>query len=297
VFGMLHGSYGTLALLTRLVFRLIPAKPYVRMEYRRLGDLESFHAALLERCRADDYDFVDGIIHGPRDFVLCLGRFVDDPPYVNGYRWLNVYYKSTRRRDEDFLTTADYCFRYDAECHWLTRTIPPLEWRLVRLLAGRWLLGSTNIIRATKRLEPVLARVQRRPDVVCDVFIPSRRFPDFFEWYERDFDFWPLWIVPYRPAEIYPWVGEEHGRRLEGELLIDCAIYGKPNGDPALDYSALLEDKTFEMEGLKTLISRNHYSADRFWTVYNRDHYETVKQRLDPHGVFPDLFETFHEVE
>ena len=60
--------------------------------------------------------------------MLCLGEFVDEAPAVSSYRGTRVYYKSTRELTEDWLTTADYCFRYDTEAHWLTRTVPPLEW-------------------------------------------------------------------------------------------------------------------------------------------------------------------------
>ena len=47
LFDMLHGSYGTLGVLSRLTFRLVPAKPYVRVEYEHHPDARSFHRALL----------------------------------------------------------------------------------------------------------------------------------------------------------------------------------------------------------------------------------------------------------
>ena len=122
--------------------------------------------------------------------MLCLGRFVDSVPYTSSYRWLDIYYKSTLSRDEDYLTTADYYFRYDTECHWLTRTLPPLEWKPVRFALGKMVLGSTNLIRWSRRLEKVLA-LKRRPDVVCDVFIPARNLGAFWEWYATEFDFFP----------------------------------------------------------------------------------------------------------
>ena len=294
LFDMIHGSYGTLGVLTRLSFKLVAAKPYVRMEYRTFPDAERFYAAMLERCEAGDFDFVDGIAHGPDRFVLCLGRFVEAAPYLSSYRWLNIYYKSTAERAEDYLTTEDYLFRYDAECHWLTRTIPPLEWKPVRFALGKAVLGSTNLIRWSKRLDKLLG-MKKRPDVVCDVFIPARGFASFIQWYQRDFRFWPLWVVPYRVPAAYPWVAEEQVGRIGGDLLIDCAVYGKPNGEE-VDYSKLLEDKTFELGGIKTLISRNHYTAERFWQIYNRPNYEAAKARLDPNGVFPGLFEKFHRV-
>ena len=292
-FGMLHGSYGTLGILTRATFRLVPAKPFVRMEYRRYETSADFRAAVGERIAAGDFELLDGIVHGPDRFVLCLGRFVDRAPYASDYRRANVYYRSTAERSEDFLSTADYCFRYDAECHWLSRSFPPLEWKPVRLLAGRWFLGSTNLIRWSKRLEPLLGR-KRRPDVVCDYFLPSVRWDEFFAWYARTIDHFPLWVVPYRIPEKYPWIDAAFAREMGDELFYDCAVYGRRNDDPAVDVSQLLEEKTFELRGIKTLISRNHYTPERFWTIYHRANIEAAKARLDPHGLFPGLYEKFH---
>jgi FAD/FMN-containing dehydrogenase len=295
-FEMVHGSYGTLAILTRLRFRLVDAQPFVRLEYRKFRTAEAFDEAMRARITAGDYDFIDAIVHDPTTFVLCLGRFVETAPYVSSYRWLDIFYKSTRARDEDYLTTFDYCFRYDTECHWLTKTLPPLEWKPVRFAIGRFVLGSTNLIQWSKRLAPILG-LKKRPDVVVDVFIPSRRFLDFWRWYERDFRFYPLWVIPYRIPKMYPWLNDDYARRMGEELFYDCAVYGKPNGDPGVDWSQVLEEKTHELDGIKTLISRNHYSAEQFWTVYNQPNYQAAKAQLDPRGVFKGLFEKFHRVE
>jgi FAD/FMN-containing dehydrogenase len=295
-FGMIHGSYGTLGLLTRVTFRLVPAKPFVELEYRKLGTAEAFLAELQRCCATGEAELVDGIIHGPADFVLCLGRFVDHAARPSSYRSVDIYYKSTLARSKDTLTTADYCFRYDTDCHWLTRTVPPLEWKLVRRLAGSLFLGSEKLIAWSNRLARILA-LKKRPEVVCDVFIPAGRWLEFYRWYERDFRFFPLWIVPYRAPAPYPWLADERARRLGTELILDCAVYGKPNSEPDVDYSVLLEEKTYELDGIKTLISRNHYTAERFWSVYHQANYRAVKARLDPRGAFPDLFERFARVE
>ncbi len=292
-FEMIHGSYGTLAILTRLTFRLLPAKPLVRLEHHHFHDFPSFERALIERCQPGDHDFVDAIVHAPDDLVMCLGYFVDQAPYVSDYRRLDIYHESTRERDEDYLSTFDYCFRYDTECHWMTNTVPPLRWRPVRALLGKYFLGSTNLISWSNRLSPLL-QLQRRPDVVCDVFIPARRFAEFFSWYVADFDFFPLWVIPYRIETPYPWVDDDYARGFGGELFIDCAVYGKKNTDPEVDYSELLEKKTTELGGLKTLISRNHFTRDEFWSVFNRDNYERAKRELDPAGMFPNVYDKFH---
>ncbi|MEO8604033.1 MAG: hypothetical protein ABI629_15765 [bacterium] len=225
--------------------------------------------------------------------MLCLGTFVERAPYVSDYRWLDIYYKSTRARREDYLSAEDYCFRYDTACHWLTRTVPPLEWTPVRFAVGKLFLGSTNLIRWSTRLAPLLA-LKKRPDVVVDVFVPSRRLRDFFEWYRRGLAFYPLWLVPYRIPTPYPWIAPSHAAGFADELFIDCAVYGKRNGDPAVDWSQMLEEQTYALGGIKTLISRNHHTPDQFWRIYDKDTYDAAKSRVDPHHLFGSPYETFH---
>ena len=298
LFHMVHSSYGTLGVVSKLRFRLIAAKPFVALTYVRFHDFAQFHAALRERCELGDFDFVDGIVHAPDHLTLCLGRFVAEAPYLSSYRWLDIFYKSTRERARDSLTAEDYFFRYDTECHWLTRTVPGLENRLVRLLAGKLILGSSNLIRWSNRLAPLLGRLKRRPDVVVDLFIPDRRFADFYAWYASEPRFFPLWVIPYRMPQIYPWVSDEHARRMGDTLLIDCAIYGMPNSEPGRDWSAVFEAQTFAHDGVKTLISRNHYTRERFFEIYDADRYAAAKARLDPHALFHrGVFEKLHRVE
>lgn len=294
VFEMIHGSYGTLGILTRAEFDLIPAKPYVRMEYLRTHTFEEFEQQMLEHCNADHVDFIDALVHGPNHFVLCLGTFVNQAPRTSRYDGLKVFYKSTAELREDYLTTYDYLFRYDTECHWLSRTlpIPGMEHPAMRLLLGRVLLGSTNMLTWSKRLRPLL-KLQEDPHVVVDVFIPRKNFGTFFRWYEKVLDYYPLWVVPYRAPKVYPWIDPSHADRAGDTLYIDCAVYGKRN-TPQTNYYKLLEDKTFELGGIKTLISRNSYDRETFWSVYNRQAYDKVKQQTDPHNLLRNLYDKFH---
>jgi len=77
---------------------------------------------------------------------------------------------------------------------------------------------------------------------------------------------------------------------MKGEFFIDCAIYGKKNGERDIDYSEVLERKTIELSGIKTLISRNHFDEATFWKVYNKENYDNVKQKMDPDNIFSNLY-------
>jgi FAD/FMN-containing dehydrogenase len=292
LFHGLHGSYGTLGIITKLKFKLVPAKKYVKLEYRLHTDFDTFWADTLERCEKGDYPFIDAIIHGPGKFVLVLGEMVDSAPYVSKYDWLEIFYKSTLKKREDYMEIKDYFFRYDAECHWLTKTFPPLEWKPVRFAIGKLILGSDNLIAWSNRLRHIL-RLKKRPEVVVDVFIPSRNFPEFYKWYEKDFDFFPLWIVPYKMPEIYPFVDPKYAKEVGETFVIDAAVYGKPNTDKNVDWSEVMEKKVHEMKGFKTLISRNHYAEDEFWSYYDKSAFAALKKRLDPGNLFGGLYERF----
>ncbi len=75
--------------------------------------------------------------------------------------------------------------------------------------------------------------------------------------------------------------------------MIDCAVYGKVNNDPDVDFSEILERKVTELGGIKTLISRNHYDKKSFWDIFNKPVISKMKKRLDPENVFGDLYEKF----
>jgi len=290
VFEMLHGSYGTIGILTKIKFKLYPAKPFVKMTYPKFHNFNDFWNFLQERCRLGDYTFVDAIIYDKNNFIVCLGELVDTAPYTSHYDWLEIFYKSTLTKNEDYLTTKDYFYRYDAECHWITRTVPILENKIFRFFFGKIYLGSTNLIKISKKLAAIL-RKKKRPDVVVDVFVPSQNFPKFYDWYEKDFNFFPLWIVPYRTPQIYPWINPNHAAKTNEKFYIDCAVYGRPNCEEKVDYSELIENKVFELGGMKTLISRNHYSEQRFWEIYNQPAYMAIKRKTDPDNRLGTIYE------
>jgi len=113
VFQMAHGTFGTLGIISKLKFRLIPAKPFVHVTYEKCGDLEAYKSAIWKHYQSRDVDFMDGIIHSPTELVLSTANFTDEAPYTHRYDWTRVYYLSTKDRKEDYLRTPDYFFRYD----------------------------------------------------------------------------------------------------------------------------------------------------------------------------------------
>lgn len=282
LYQMMHGTFGTLGILSKLTFRLMPAKRFVRVRYERHRTLGDFKAAIWRHFRARDVDFMDGMIHAPDLMALCLGQFVDEAPYASRYDWLKVYYRSTRRRDEDYLRTPDYFFRYDRG---VTNVHPKTF--LGRLLFGKF-LGSSQLLRLADVVRP-LWRGQK-PTVTLDVFLPFSKVDSFLGWYQETLGHFPLWCVPYRRVRDYEWLSKDFYQRTGDPLFVDLAIYGLKQPPGPTNYYQLIEDKLLEIGGMKTLISHNYYSEDAFWRIWNRDNYRKAKAIADPANVFRDLY-------
>ena len=281
VFQMAHGTFGTLGVITKLTFRLVPSKPFVHVTYEKYPDLESYKKAIWSHYERQDVDFMDGIIHSPTELVLSLGQFVGQAPYSHSYDWMRVYFLSTKTRKEDYLKTPDYFFRYDKG----VTNVTPKSF-LGRLLFGKF-IDSTVILKIVDRLRRFLP--EKMIPVTLDTFIPFSKVTEFMGWYGREIDFFPLWCVPYKRMRPYEWIDSDYLKKTDDELYIDLAIYGLHRQDNAATYK-LFEDELAELGAIKTLITPNYYSEADFWKIWNKPNYEEVKRLTDPDNIFRDLY-------
>ncbi|MDB4956860.1 MAG: putative decaprenylphosphoryl-beta-D-ribose oxidase [Myxococcales bacterium] len=281
VFQMVHGAFGTLGILSKLVFKLVPAKRFVKLTYEKHTTLAAYQQAIKSHYELRDIDFMDGIIHSPSLYVLCAGNFVDSAPYTSSYDWMKVYYQSTKTRSEDYLTTPNYFFRYDRG----VTNVRPSSF-LGRLLFGK-LMSSSEWLRLAEKFHWLLPK--RRPTVTLDVFVPFSKAPEFMRWYEREFAFFPLWCVPYKRVHDYEWLADDYWKQLDDSLFLDLAIYGmKQRGER--NAHRMMEEKLREIGGIKTLIAHNYYPEAEFWQIFNKPNYAAVKAKTDPQNLFRDLY-------
>ncbi|MCC6807548.1 MAG: FAD-binding oxidoreductase [Deltaproteobacteria bacterium] len=282
VFQMIHGSFGTLGVLAKLTFRLVPAKRFVKVVYEKYATIEDYQRAIFSHYQKQDIDFMDGIIHSPTEYVLSAGHFVDEAPYASKYDWVKVYYQSTAKRKEDYLYTQDYFFRYDRG---VTNVHPKNP--VLRFLFGKF-IDSTQVLTIAEKASWLLKK--EKPTIILDVFLPFSKMPEFLRWYEAEFKYFPLWCVPYKRVRNYEWLHDDFWKGLGDELFVDLAIYGmKQTGEK--NYHKLMEEKLRELGGVKTLISHNYYTEQDFWAVWNKTNYSAAKAVTDPKNLFRDLYE------
>ena len=281
LFQMVHGTFGTLGIISKLKFKLIPAKPSVKVTYEKYSNIEDYKSAIWGHYEDKNVDFMDGIIHSPTEYVLSVANFVDEAPYTHHYDWMRIYYLSTKKRKEDYLKTIDYFFRYDKG----VTNVHPKSF-LGRLFFGKF-INSTRTLKLVEKFRRVIP--SDKIPITVDVFIPFSKVSDFLEWYKKEVNHFPLWCVPYKFVREYEWVSAGFSNKIKDELILDLAIYGmKKKGDK--NYYKIIEDELMNIGGIKTLISSNYYSESDFWKIWNKENYDNVKGRTDPNNIFRDLY-------
>jgi FAD/FMN-containing dehydrogenase len=280
LFQMLHGTFGTLGILSALTFRLVPAKPFVKLVYERYATVTELQAAMSRHAARRDVHFMDAFAHGPAHYVLDTGTLVDAAPYAHRYDWVKVYWRSTARRTEDYLRLRDYFFRYERG---VTSVHP-------RSAVARFFLGKLSSASRLRRLARRLPwSSPSTPPVTIDLFLPFSRVAPFLRWFEDEFHFFPLWCVPYRRVRDYEWLDPRFYAGLADDLFLDVAVYGMKQR-PGRNDHRVLQEKLLEVGGLETPISHNHLTEREFWSVWNRPNFERVKARTDPGNLFRDLY-------
>lgn len=282
LFQMVHGTFGTLGIITRLEFRLIPVKPFVKVTYEKYRGLDEYKQAIWAHYTQKDIDFMDGIIHSPEEYILSTGNFVDQAPYTHNYDWMRIYYLSTARRKEDYLKTPDYFFRYNKG----VTNVSPKSF-IGRLLFGK-VTSSNNALRMANTLRRFIP--SDLIPITVDTFIPFSKMDEFMEWYKQEVNHFPLWCVPYKIVHKYEWIADEFFSHVNDELVLDIAIYGMQRQD-AEHYYKIIETELMELHAIKTLISTNLYSEEEFWKIWNKKNYDLIKQQTDPDNIFRDLYE------
>lgn len=299
-------SYGTLGYILKLKVRLIRTSPFVRLTHRRYRDPESYFRDLKRLCLENrkhserTVDFIDGVVFSGNELVITLGKFTEQAPYSSNYKYMNIYYKSLLKREEDYVTVSDYIWRWDTDWFWCSRGLY-FQNPLLRLLLGPWFLKSAvywKILSLVRRsgVRDTFHRLFRSnttfEPVIQDVDIPVDRAPDFLEFFHREVGILPVWICPVASLK--------GGRRFDlyhlppGRLYINFGFWSEleiPGRHEDGWINKKIEDEVEKWKGLKSLYSTSFYDEQRFWRLYNGKSYARLKRKYDPHNRLADLYQ------
>jgi FAD/FMN-containing dehydrogenase len=289
-------SYGTLGYALRVKAKVIPVKPYVRLEHRRFSTGDEFFKSLETLLKASAADFIDGVVFEPGKMFITLGTFSDQAPYTSDYTFEKIYYRSIAERAEDYLPVKDYLWRWDTDWFWCSKNVFAQQPFIRRWLYGRDKLGSktyTKIMRwnsaagITKKIEKVLGL--HSESVIQDVDIPIGNAAEFLSFYEREIGLWPQWVCPIgfqqQRFTLYP---------MKNDWYVNFGFWDVKRtkaAHPPGHFNRLIERKVAELDGIKSLYSDSFFPEEEFSRVYSGVSYNTIKTKYDPASAFPTLYE------
>jgi FAD/FMN-containing dehydrogenase len=281
-------SYGTLGYALRLAVRLVPARRYVHVTHSRFTDPALYFTRIAGECENGSSQYLDGTVFGAADMYLTTGEACDQAPFTSDYTYLRIYYRSIRRKAEDWLTTAGYIWRWDTDWFWCSKQFH------VQNPAIRWLvkpvLHSSAYQRAMRLGYVLRPRTEGVESVIQDVDIPIENAAAFLEFLLGEIRVTPVWICPFRgrgPDAVFDLY------RLEpGKTYINFGFWDVVRTDREDGYlNRKIERKALELRGKKGLYSTSYYDRQTFREIYNGARYDELKVKYDPAGVFPGLYD------
>ena len=296
-------SYGTLGYTLSLTIELEPVRPYVHLRHFRFTDPAECFEAVSRVAAEGSYaghraDFIDGTAFGPAEMYLTIGAFSDVAPWLSDYTRGRIYYQSIRGPKEDFLTIADYLWRWDTDWFWCSRAFgvqrPAVRalWprRYRRSDVYRKLVALDRKYRVTGQLDERRGRPHREM-VVQDVEIPVEQSATFLTYFLAEVGMTPVWLCPLRLRGDQAW--PLYPMR-PGQVYVNFGFWGMvalPAGAGDGYFNRQIEDKVAELGGHKGLYSTSFYSREEFWARYNGPAYAELKQEYDPLGRLADLYD------
>jgi FAD/FMN-containing dehydrogenase len=296
-------SYGTLGYTLSLTIELQPVRPYVHLRHFAFADPDECFAAVAQVAADGSYrghraDFIDGTAFGADEMYLTIGAFSDVAPWRSDYTRARIYYESIRGPKEDFLTIADYLWRWDTDWFWCSRAFgvqhPAVRafWprRYRRSDVYRKLVALDRKYRVTSQLS-ARRGLPEREMVVQDVEIPVDQSAPFLRYFLADVGMTPVWMCPLRLRgedswPLYP--------MRPGQVYVNFGFWGTVALPPSAadgHFNRRIEDKVAELGGHKGLYSTAFYSREEFWARYNGEQYAQLKSAYDGQGRLADLYD------
>ena len=310
LFAMFPNSYGSLGYATRLRVELAPVAPYVALEHIGEPDLDRLADLVAQVVETGAHggrrvDFVDGVVFGPGEAYLTLGRFSEHQQATSDYTGQQAFYRSICTHRTDALTTEDYLWRWDTDWFWcsgafglqhpLVRRVWPRRWR--RSDVYHRLVGLEHQYGVAARIDRMRG-LPARERVVQDVEVPVERLAEFLTFLDSQVGMRPVWLCPLRlrepsgagaSARTWPAYPLQPGR-----TYVNVGFWGTvpiTAGAADGDVNRAVERQVSLVGGHKSLYSDVYYDRAEFDALYDGAGRAAVRKRYDPEGRLTGLYE------
>lgn len=293
-------SYGSVGIVTKIKLSLIPAKPYVEINYLRVAGFQDVLESLKNVCNSN-VDFVDAIMFSKAEGVVIRGKYSLESPLPltttrrakDEWYYLNVLNKLRKSQNfSELMPLEDYLFRYEKGAFWVARN----GFEMFRLPYTRMtrMLFSSLVKNRTMYAFLNSAKLSQQY-LVQDVCIPIERTEEVLDYIDSSHSIYPLWLCPLKPtfdSYLSP-------NALSTDLVINIGVWGKLDSDYArfMSKSIDFEDKVSECGGRKVLYGHVYQDKTNFWKSYDKKRYQELRRTYKAEQTLPDIYQKVHVTE
>jgi len=308
IFRALPMSYGTLGYVVGVSLRVLPHRPFIRLEYFPTSSLAQTTSTLERLTRDKEVHSVEGIAYSKDTAVIMAGRFVTKEEV----RWeqvnrLGLWFKPwfyqhvatyLGREGEgplvEYVPTLHFHQRHNKPCFWLAHLWAPWgSWLVARLLVG-WLFPLNHQLLSF--LKEKVLKGDAGYVILQDFLIPIRHLGKAIQLSDEVTGVYPLWMVPASLDET----------TAEDPMFVDLGVYGwnKRENFAGKDAAAKASAKdatlrrferfTIEHGGFQALYAETLMSYEEFNQMFAefKDHYWKAKSQLPlSTEAFPEVYE------
>lgn len=294
LFNGLANSYGTLGYILRAKIKLRPTKPYMKLTTKQFSDMTKYLAEMKKASAKSAIEIVEGLVYNETTLFLTTGKEVTKPTTLKTIYKNAIFYQDLSKPGTFTLPMKEYLFRYDPEWFW---NMPETKFfTFARKLLPRRIRNS-GFYSQYDRLNLKLPFVKNEAKdaefehLIQDWEVPWKYGKALLNFIFKTVDLnnKPLALVMVKipkPATNYP--------LKPNKLYLNVGSYSfikRHPGQEKFDATRAIDDFTFKHQGLKMLYSSTFASKSKFDQVYNGTEYSKLKQKYDPKGLTPTLFE------
>lgn len=297
LFHLIPWSHGTLGFLVAAELKIIPARKYVRVEYRPVHTLDDLCHGFDKECRdTENNEFVEALVYSRHTGVLMTGVLTDETGTDGIINRIGRWYKPWfYKHVEELLKNSQSTVEYIPLRDYLHRHTRSYFWAMEEIITFgnhplfRWLLGwalppRIELLKYTET--ETTRRLREKHHVVQDMLMPMPLLKKSIEYFDDHFDLYPLWLSPMAIFDNPQHLGLIHPYKTPqggvDEMYVDIGAYGTPR-KPGFDGRSalpLLERFVIDHQGYQALYAKTLLTEQDFRRMFDHSAYDRLREKL-----------------
>ncbi|XP_074640770.1 delta(24)-sterol reductase-like [Tubulanus polymorphus] len=293
-------SYGTLGFLVSAEIKIIPAKRFVKVEYKPAYSLEDAVSLFTsETAKNENNDFVEGLMFSENNAVIMTANMVDTAE-VNKINPIGEYskpwfFKHVERflkagPSVEYIPLRHYYHRHTRSIFWELQDIIPFGNNpIFRHLCGWMVPPKISLLKLTQG--ETVKRMYEENQMIQDMLVPMNELASALKCFHQEVELYPLWLCPFTlPANP----GMVHPKGDQPELYVDIGAYGtvpKKKNYNAVETTRRIEKFVRDVNGFQMLYADSYMTREEFRQMFDHSLYDKQRENLNAKKAFPDIYD------